>query len=200
MIEELRELDRVAEVERYCLRGRLILERCYSGSLELWRSRHGNKHDSIRRMAERPGCPWRRTTLHNSVAVYALCRRMPFVSRRRGLTASHVVEVLRLSEGDQARFLVRADEQKWSVRQLHEQVVLHRREHGETRGAPRASQLRLLDTRARQCIQSFEELKRMVECAGPMSVEEAQAIQRQLEGVRATLGEILGRIGAPPGE
>lgn len=106
----------------------------------MWRDRRRNKNNSIRRLAQRPDCPYCKSALTEAIAVYVAVRELNCVRTYGHISASHVAAVLRVERPEQARLLQQAEDGCWSVRELREQVVAFRRASGERRGRPRSSE------------------------------------------------------------
>lgn len=61
VVLELREIDRRTGIEKTLAIGELILVRFFGNDPEIWRNRKRNKNNSIRRLAEREDCPFRKS-------------------------------------------------------------------------------------------------------------------------------------------
>lgn len=144
VVLRLREIDRRTSLERAIAIGRVVLDRFFGGSPEVWRERRNNKNNSIRRIAEHPDCPLSRSALNEAVGVYVAVQSLPCVQTSGHITASHVAAITFLGAEQQCRWLERAEQGSWSVRQLKEHVRADRHEAGERRGRPRAARSRRL--------------------------------------------------------
>ena len=69
ILDELKAIQR-SGVERSYRLGKLVFERFYLGSVEAWRDRRPGKDQSLRSLAERPGCPFSKSALHQAVSIY----------------------------------------------------------------------------------------------------------------------------------
>src|SRR6185369_13472063 len=72
--KELQAIERKAGIERILAIGELILLRFFGGDASIWRDRRRNKNNSIRRLAQRPDCPYCKSALTEAVAVYVAVR------------------------------------------------------------------------------------------------------------------------------
>jgi hypothetical protein len=136
VVRELREIERQTGIEKTLSIGSLVLSRFFGGNAELWRDRRRNKNNSIRRLAERDDCPFRKSALNDAVAIYVAVEKLPCVRLLGHIGATHVAAVLGLKPEEQEQLLREADEQRWSVRELKQRVVAQRRSEGEKRGRP----------------------------------------------------------------
>ena len=104
--------------------GRIIVENLYEADLRAWRAR-GPKDSSFRvlaaRLAEREERGPSPSLLARACGLWELDQRLG-VSALKHLTASHGFAVLGLPHEQQARLLQQADRERWSTRQLIEQV------------------------------------------------------------------------------
>lgn len=134
--DKLRSIERTTALARTLAIGELILNRFFGGDPNVWRERRRNKNNSIRRLAERPDCPYGKSMLNEAVGIFVSVRNLPCVFSLDHISASHVGAVLRLPDPERERMLRRADEERWSVRQLRLEVVRLNRSVGERRGRP----------------------------------------------------------------
>ena len=111
---ELREIDRRTSLERAAAIGRVVLERFFGGSPEVWRERRNNKNNSIRRIAEHPDCPLSRSALNEAVGVYVAVQSLHCVQTSGHITASHVAAITFLGVEQQRRWLERAEQGSWN--------------------------------------------------------------------------------------
>jgi hypothetical protein len=142
VVVELTAISRRTGLERAVAIGELILTRFFAGDPGSWRDRRRNKHSSIRRLAGRPDCPFSRSTLNEAVSVYLAVNELPSVRTFGHIGAAHVAAVLTLPGSERLPMLERAEQQRWSVRELRDEVVRLRRGRGERRGRPAASSLK----------------------------------------------------------
>jgi hypothetical protein len=136
---EIRSVLRRTGLDRTLAIGSIILDRFFGGSVEAWRSRRNNKNTSVRRLAQRPDCPLSRSSINRAIGISALTKAMPAVLKLAHVEAGHIGVVLPLSMGEQEAWLVEANANRWSVRQLRDAILRERRLRGERRGRPRAS-------------------------------------------------------------
>jgi hypothetical protein len=123
MTTRLTELVQRTGLDRTLAVGETILNRFFGGRPAAWRARHKNKRNSVRRLADRPGCPLGRSALNQAVGVYVAVQALPCVRTFRHIDASHIVAVLPLATGEQERWLRRAEEERWSVRRLRDELA-----------------------------------------------------------------------------
>lgn len=138
VVDQLREIERQSGIERTLAIGELILRRFFGGDAAMWQDRRRNKNNSIRRLAARAECPFSKSALSEAVGVYVATLVSPCVRTLGHIGPSHVAVVLSLDTPERERLLNQADQQRWSVRELRENVVRLRRSEGERRGRPSA--------------------------------------------------------------
>jgi hypothetical protein len=118
-----------------------VLDRFFQGSVSAWRERRNHKNNSVRRLAERPGCPLSRSALNRAVAICAVTRDFPAVLRLERIEAGHIGVVLSVPGCHQEPWLQRANMERLSVRQLKAAIQAERRAAGARRGRPPAAPL-----------------------------------------------------------
>lgn len=133
---KLRDIERTTAFARTMAVGELILDQFFGGDPALWRERRRNKNNSIRRLAQRPDCPYGKSALNEAVGVFVCVQMLPCVLSFEHVSASHVAAVLRLPEAEREQMLKRAELGRWGVRQLRLEVVRLKRSVGERRGRP----------------------------------------------------------------
>jgi hypothetical protein len=101
--------------------GELILGRIYGSNVQAWQSR-GRKDGSFRALAKHPQLPFSAATLCRSVGIYLVSRRRPDLIALGNLGPSHVRELLGLQSEVQDRLLDRANDQRWSVQKVRDEV------------------------------------------------------------------------------
>jgi hypothetical protein len=136
VVGKLREIERRNGIERTLAVGKLILEEFFAGDASLWRDRRRGKNNSVRRLAERPDCPFSRSSLNEALAVYVASLHLPCVRTFGHIGTGHVASVLTLPLSEQEAMLEGAEREHLSVRELRERVVSARRTAGERRGRP----------------------------------------------------------------
>lgn len=119
VVAQLRRITRAAGLECALRIGAVIIHHFYQGDTEAWRTR-GPKVASFRRLSERSDLPFSPGALYRSVALFELCNRLHAVSRWSHLGASHLRLVLGLDPSVQERALSLANENRWTVRELHQ--------------------------------------------------------------------------------
>jgi hypothetical protein len=178
----LREVARIGGLRAFAEEGRVILDDVFGGDVRAWEDRSPAKMNSIRRLAERPTAPYGKDALTKRVRVCVALEALPIVWDCDALSASHVVEVLRLPPAERASMLTQAQSARWSVRQLHDAVVAERRSRGERRGRRvwHALQKAIVQLRKSERLGSGT----LAECA-----DADHAIQLDLEAASAQLEE-----------
>jgi hypothetical protein len=163
--------------------GRLIIERLFRGDLALWRAR-GRKHVSFRKLEAHPDLPFRASTLSRAVAIYMLSQRRADLMALRHVGPSHLHEIACLGEKDQDRLLQRAEEEKWSIRKLRQEVgrVVTTGDSRRERAPGFAKWLR----RARTDV-SARVLTSELECVGRLELDESREL---LETTRDLLHQL----------
>ena len=197
MVTELVDIVRKTGLARTLAIGELILTRVFSGRAEVWRARRRNKNSSVRRLAERPGCPLSRSALNQAIGVYVAVRALPCVQTSGHIGASHVVAVLPLDDSERDRWLRRAEIEQWSVRRLKVEIIRERRLAGERRGRPRSSE-------ATQGLAAVMLATKNLEVAvanmsGTMASSlEASALERSAQRIAAVAERLLKLSNEPP--
>jgi hypothetical protein len=133
---ELRDIERRNGMRRTLAIGELILTEFFGGNVSVWRDRRRSKNNSIRRLAERPECPFCKSALNEAVAVYIASRELPCVRTSGHIGPSHVAAVLALPADQRNGLLEHAEREQLSVRRLRDHIVSLRRSQGERRGRP----------------------------------------------------------------
>jgi hypothetical protein len=154
--EELSKLMLETGLSRTLLIGGLVLERFFGGSVQRWRDRRRNKNNSVRRLAECPQCPISRSALNQAIAVYSALQELPRVRELRQIGPSHVNAVLALPKSEHEQWLLLANDERWSVRRLTEEIRAHRRQCGERRGRPHSSAAAKVVTRVKASIRAVD--------------------------------------------
>lgn len=185
---ELKSIRRVGDLRAWAEAGQFILDTFFGGRVDAWENRSPAKEASIRRLAQRPGAPYRKDALTRRVRVCVALRRHPFVYDCDGLSAAHVMAVLRLPAPEQESLLLRAHLEAWSARQLGQFVVVMRQRDGERRGAPASPPAVQALVRLRRLARDFEAALAVLcdgDAADPSTASEAvmqiQTIQAACE-------------------
>jgi hypothetical protein len=139
VVVELQHIERQTGMDRTLTVGKLILERFFGGSAQAWHERRKNKNNSVRRLAQRPGCPFRRSALNQAIGIYVVCRSLECERKFVHVGVTHIAAILHLDLEAQRQWLERAEQGRWSVHELKERVTSERRQTGERRGRPRGS-------------------------------------------------------------
>jgi len=193
----LRECARVGDLQAFVAEGEIILRDIFCGDVAAWESRSPVKMHSIRRLARRPRAPYKKDALAKRIGVYVAMKKLAFVWRSPGITASHVVEVLRLSHDERVRMLELVQAEGWSVRQLHAEVVHHRRTRGERRGRRASPHIRKALAVLRKATQTLSRVPALLEHGAivddrsrselAMLVDQLAVLQRRLETALTSL-------------
>jgi len=180
VVQELQEIQRGTGLERTLAVGKAVLSGFFGGNPQLWRDRRRNKNNSIRRLAERPDCPFCKSALNEAVGVYVAVVALPCVRTSGHITASHIAAPLVLTEQERSDVLRRAEQEHWSVREIKQQVVALHRTNGERRGRPTASDEERALT-ALKCVSSSLRL----------AVVQVTRAHRVSDFTRAALGPVI---------
>ncbi len=193
VVEELQQLERRAGIEKTLAVGKLILTRFFGGNAAIWRDRRRNKSNSIRRLAERQGCPFSKSALNEAVAIYVASLGLPCVQTFGHITASHVGSVLRLPQNQREQMLGRAQREHWSVRQLKSEVIALRRADGERRGRPSLAPHEKAAALLRTCTERLKEalLGLRAGALDAVARAELQALTSELVAASAELQSAL---------
>jgi hypothetical protein len=189
VVDELQQLERRAGIEKTLAIGRLVLTRFFGGNAAIWRDRRRNKSNSIRRLAEREGCPFSKSALNEAVAVYVASLGMPCVLSFGHITASHVASVLRLAPAEREEMLGQAERERWSVRQLKSEVIAMRRADGERRGRPILAAHQRVEALLRTCTEQLKQALDMVRM-GAVSAASRAELQILMSELLATSTEL----------
>lgn len=130
LVAELQAINRRRGFDRTLAVGELILKEFFGGDPAAWREQSRKKAQSLRRLAARGDCPFRKSTLNEAVSVYVALLEQPNLRRSELITASHIASVLRLAAADRERLLEQAERERWSVRQLRSHVRSQASSHG----------------------------------------------------------------------
>src|SRR3954453_22522050 len=77
LLAELQDINQRRGLERTLAVGELILREFFGGDPRAWREQSRKKANSIRRLALRPDCPFRKSTLNEAVGVYVAVFKQP---------------------------------------------------------------------------------------------------------------------------
>lgn len=194
---QLSEVIRLQGLLEYDQCGKLILDAFFDGDVAAWKSRSPAKEASIRRLAKRPNAPYRKDALAKRIGVHVALRTHGFVKDCLHLTASHVVEVLRLDEPDQAQALRQAEQKHWSVQQLRRSVVALRRSRGERRGRRGTTEGAQLVAKVRCTVKHCLELERALAETAFIFPNELEALANELRALDSTVRRIRASVPSP---
>lgn len=199
LLEELQEINQRRGLERTLAVGELILREFFGGDPRAWREQSRKKANSIRKLALRPDCPFRKSTLNEAVGVYVAVVEQPNLRQASHVTASHIASVLRLTPAERERLLDEAERERWSVRQLRTKV----RAHG--RAGAGESRLNWLDAGMRAVLLLQRSLEDAVAIAGHMGElgplsSHSRAELRELADEVLRLGTQLSHLATEPAD
>jgi hypothetical protein len=120
VVLKLNGICRAATYEFATAVGRLVIDEFYRGDPTKWRER-GLKSVSFRKLSRHPRLPMSPAALYRCVAIYELCQRIG-IKEWRHVSTSHMRLVLPLGAVEQKRLLLHAEADRWSVRQLTEEI------------------------------------------------------------------------------
>lgn len=194
---KLRERARVQDLRGFSEEGRIIFEDIFGASVAAWESRSPAKMNSIRRLARRPGAPYGKDALTKRVAGHLLLQKLDFVWGCERISASHVVEVLRLSQEECEVLLRRVQAEAWSVRRLHGEVVARRRQRGERRGRRMSPLIRRAIVKLRSvvgAVRTLAPLLRVATRADVGSIGELRALSKELGAAHVFIQECVSEL------
>ncbi len=199
LLEQLQEINQRRGLERTLAVGELILREFFGGDPRAWREQSRKKANSIRKLALRPDCPFRKSTLNEAVGVYVAVVEQPNLRQASHVTASHIASVLRLTPDERERLLDEAERERWSVRQLRAKV----RAHG--RAGAGESRLNWLDAGMRAVLLLQRSLEDAVAIAGHMGElgplsSHSRAELRELADEVLRLGTQLSHLATEPAD
>lgn len=158
---KLKALGREATLAFALSVGKLVITNLYRGNLDNWRSRDPRKSASLRRLAQHPDLPMSSAVLYRSVAMYEMFERLDLGSLTE-ISTSHIRLVLPLCPEAQARLLRQAQDERWTVRRLDDEVAALLRENPGARcvrgGLRRRSGLTRTMHVVERCAQSVDDL------------------------------------------
>jgi hypothetical protein len=190
IVVELNTLGRAATFEFTLAVGSLIVNRLYSGDLQIWRNR-GVKCASFRSLTKHPDLPMSAGSLYRCVAIYELCERLG-IRRWRHISTSHLRLVLPLPPRDQERLLKAAETGNWPVRHLRAEIAaisdLEQRIDRRRGGRKRQSSIRRTIRTIDHCIDACSNLLAQPDDGSPEShhlvvtaIERMHAVCERLE-------------------
>jgi hypothetical protein len=185
VVNQLNGICRSSSLEFALRVGAVIVHHFYNGDTQRWRER-GPKLHSFRRLAEHPSLTLSAGALYRCVAIFEICDRLRAPTRWRRLGASHLRAVIGVSPDKQEHILTLANEQRWSVQVLRENVQGLRAPRA--RGGRRAQSaigrhLRVLD----RCLQEWSGALGSVDAT---EMDELERSLRLLEKVKVFVDEL----------
>ena len=106
--------------------GRYLFGQFFRSSEAAFRSKAGNKAKSLYDLAAQKGMKaagWSRPKLHNSIELTLMAQKLNDFRAWRFLRVSHYEEVIGLTVEEQRTLLDQADEGRWTVEDLNEEVA-----------------------------------------------------------------------------
>ena len=106
--------------------GRYLFGQFFRASEAAFRSKAGNKAKSLYDLAAQKGMKaagWSRPKLHNSIELTLMAQKLNDFRAWRFLRVSHYEEVIGLTVEEQRTLLDQADEGRWTVEDLNEEVA-----------------------------------------------------------------------------
>jgi hypothetical protein len=174
--------------------GKLILSRFFNNNEHAWRERRRNKDRSIRRLAERPDCPFAKSALTEAVGIHVLCSKYPQARGSGRVTPTHVGKTLGLEPQTAIELLQVADSEGWSVRELAAEATKVRKALGERRGRPLSPSARKAESWGRRALVAMDGMLAELSAASTFAPDSrAQleslcgAIEQKLSAVRILL-------------
>lgn len=165
LVEELKGIDRCSAWERVRSAGHLVLERLVCGDEAEWRSRKGRRTLSLRRLVQRPGCPFKKSALASAVNVHLFVTHHAWVLELGALGPTHVMQVLLVPEAEATGLLQNAAKYGWSVRELASRARAIRKLAGEKRGRPLTTPACKAATAARRAVNALRAMHGLLESA-----------------------------------
>lgn len=190
IVAHIKRLARTANLEFALRVGAVIIHHFYQGDTDAWR-RRGPKTASFRRLAAHPELPLSPGSLYRCVALYELCDRLNAPSRWQNLGTSHLRVVLGLPSHTQERLLSMANSERWSVKVLHEHVLLEKATRS-TRGGRRAqSPITKSLISLKKCLANYHDLLGRGGHPSPRDAEQVMALLAEARSCLASLTESL---------
>jgi hypothetical protein len=183
VVTHIRRLTRVASLEFALRVGSVIIHHFYDGDTDAWRSR-GPKVSSFRRLARHPDLPMSAGALYRCVALYELCDRLHAASRWEHLGASHLRLVIGLPAATQEKLLATANANRWTVKVLHEQVMLQKSERSERGGRRAQPAIAKSLLSVRKCLSDH---RHVISQAGSLTAQDVEHSIQLVEEARASL-------------
>jgi hypothetical protein len=197
---ELRGIVHSSQWDKILAIGKLILTRFFVNDERAWRERRRNKDRSIRKLAERPDCPFAKSALTEAVGIYVLCKNYPQARGSGRVMPTHVGKTLGLKPELAIDLLQRADREGWSVRQLAAEATRVRKSLGERRGRPVARSDRRAQAWSQRALRALQGMRAELadaEAVAPASRDHlasaCAAIAKELAAVRALLSPVAGQ-------
>jgi len=203
----LHECARLGDLQAFAAEGEIILRDIFGGDVAAWESRSPAKMQSIRRLAKRPGAPYQKDALSKRVGVHVAMQKLAFVWRSPTITASHVVEVLRIPHDERVGMLELVVAEGWSVKRLHAEVVQGRRSRGERRGRRVSPRVRKAISLLRKATQALTRVPALLEPGALLDersraelatlVSQLSSLQRRVDAAVSGISPFEARIRQP---
>jgi hypothetical protein len=157
VVQELKLIHQRSGIAAVAAVGELVLSRFFAGSVEAFQSAERRKDRSLRRLARCEGCPYSKSALHQAVRIHLVRLTNPIVQTYGHIGPSHIAVTLVLMDSERNTLLAVAETQRWSVRQLRQEVVRVQnhanRGTAKRRGRPKQAQAERALSVVRQSIE-----------------------------------------------
>jgi len=194
---ELRGITHGSSWSRTLATGELILKHFFAGSIEEWQTHRRHKEASIRRLANRPDCPFGRSALSEAVSIYVARRDLPECVNE--LTPSHVAIALRLPVAQRLALIEQAVTETWSVREMRAKALILKRSDGERRGRPRFSQARAGLSQLKVSLDALDSSLELLSAATEASADTIALLERALLALESKLDDVRAGVAALAG-
>jgi len=198
----LQRIARGSGWERTLAIGRLILRHFFDDDVQAWRARGRGKSQSIRRLAERPDCPFGKSALTQAVGVYVFHNRHPEARCSDRITPTHLAKVVGLAPERAIDLLRTADQKSWSVARLGVAAATARWMTGERRRARQAEPESAAGRWARHALDAMAAARKDLFGGPPLGEADRRrieaccaAIEEELRATRALLADVDAAVG-----
>ena len=189
------ELQRLRGLQLAWEVGHLIVEKFYGGNPMVLRER-GPKDASLRRLAEHPDLPMSPSALFRSVAIYEVAERTGGVATWKHLGPSHVRTVLVLEPAHQHQLLRQAEDGRWTVQRLEEEVRGSRGNSGRSGGRPLLPRFQKAIHALAKFVDGDGEVFGDLDRIAELDADEAQQLHKTVMAVRTKCEELEAEIHA----
>lgn len=190
----IRELHRYSGLRFACEVGRLVLDRFFDGRLEQLRHR-GPKDASLRKLARHPDLSLSASALYQAVGIFELLERHGGVHTCKHLGPSHLRPLIGLDEQTQARLLLRAERQRWTVEQVKRAAARAGRPRHKGGRPPLPTFVKTIHS-LRRYVDRPEIYFAGANRAAELDDEERAELQRVVRAIRSRCDELDARLNA----